>query len=76
MTTQSAKARLNHAAIFLSDLGRSIEFYEKAFGLELKVRGKSGERVTNGKEETMGMPGAPTSLTARGVGSNCGSLST
>ena len=56
--TQSAKARLNHAAIFVSDLGRSIEFYEKAFGLELKKRWKSGERVTNGKEETMGMPGA------------------
>lgn len=55
---RSAKARLNHAAIFVSDLERSIEFYEKAFGLALKVRWKTGERVTNGKEETMGLPGA------------------
>ena len=56
--TQSPKARLNHAAIFVSDLDRGIEFYEKAFGFELKMRWKIGERVTSGKEETMGMPGA------------------
>ena len=56
--TASAKARLNHTAIFVSDLDRSIEFYEKAFGLTLKVRWMTGERVTNGKEETMGLPGA------------------
>lgn len=55
---QGAKARLNHAAIFVSDLERSIAFYEKAFGLELKVRWKTGQRVTKGKEETMGLPGA------------------
>jgi catechol 2,3-dioxygenase-like lactoylglutathione lyase family enzyme len=56
--TSSAKARLNHTAIFVSDLERSIEFYEKAFGLTLKARWMRGERVTNGKEETMGLPGA------------------
>jgi catechol 2,3-dioxygenase-like lactoylglutathione lyase family enzyme len=54
----SAKARLNHAAIFVSDLDRSITFYEQAFGLTLKARWKTGERVTDGKEETMGLPGA------------------
>jgi catechol 2,3-dioxygenase-like lactoylglutathione lyase family enzyme len=54
----SAKARLNHAAIFVSDLDRAIEFYEKAFGLTLKARWKTGERVTDGEEETMGLPGA------------------
>ena len=56
--TSPAKARLNHTAIFVSDLDRSIEFYEKAFGLTLKARWMTGERVTNGKEETMGLPGA------------------
>jgi predicted enzyme related to lactoylglutathione lyase len=56
--TSSAKARLNHAAIFVSDLNRAIEFYEQAFGLTLKARWKTGERVTDGKEETMGLPGA------------------
>ena len=56
--TPSAKARLNHAAIFVTGLDRSIAFYEKAFGLELKVRWKTGERVTNGKDETMGLPDA------------------
>jgi catechol 2,3-dioxygenase-like lactoylglutathione lyase family enzyme len=54
----SAKARLNHAAIFVSDLDRGIEFYEKAFGLTLKARWKTGERMTDGKEETMRLPGA------------------
>ena len=54
----SVKAQLNHAAIFVTDLERSIAFYEKAFGLELKTHWKTGERVTNGKEETMGLPGA------------------
>jgi predicted enzyme related to lactoylglutathione lyase len=54
----SAKARLNHAAIFVSDLDRGIEFYEKAFGLTLKARWMTGERMTDGKEETMGLPGA------------------
>ena len=49
---------MNHAAIFVSDLDRSIAFYEKAFGLELKVRWQTGERVSNGKEEVMGLPGA------------------
>lgn len=44
--------------MFVRDLDRSIAFYEKAFGLELKVRWQTGERVTNGNKETMGIPGA------------------
>lgn len=56
--TSSAKDRLNHAAIFVSDLDRGIEFYEKAFGLTLEARWITGERITEGKEETIGLPGA------------------
>ena len=54
----TAKARLNHAAIFVSDLDRAVEFYEQAFGLTLQARWLTGERVTDGKQETMGLPGA------------------
>jgi predicted enzyme related to lactoylglutathione lyase len=56
--TSSAKARLCHGAIFVSNLDRGIEFDEKAFGLTLKAGWMTGERITDGEEETMGLPGA------------------
>jgi catechol-2,3-dioxygenase len=31
-------ARLNHAVLFVSDVERSVEFYEKAFGFQVIVR--------------------------------------
>ena len=55
--TQSATARFNHAAIYVSDLDRSTAFYQQAFGVELNARGQTGERVIDGKEETIGLPG-------------------
>jgi catechol 2,3-dioxygenase-like lactoylglutathione lyase family enzyme len=36
MTIQAV--RLNHAVLFVSDLERSIAFYEAAFGTELVAR--------------------------------------
>jgi catechol 2,3-dioxygenase-like lactoylglutathione lyase family enzyme len=52
------RAKLNHPAIFVSDLDRSIAFYQQAFGFELVVRWTSGERVSGGKTSAMNLPGA------------------
>ena len=52
------RAKLNHPAIFVSDLDRSIAFYQQAFGFELAVRWTSGERVSGGKTSPMNLPGA------------------
>jgi catechol 2,3-dioxygenase-like lactoylglutathione lyase family enzyme len=52
------RAKLNHPAIFVSDLDRSLAFYQQAFGFELAVRWTSGERVANGVTSPMTLPGA------------------
>jgi catechol 2,3-dioxygenase-like lactoylglutathione lyase family enzyme len=52
------RAKLNHPAIFVSDLDRSIAFYQQAFGFELAVRWTSGERLSGGKISPMDLPGA------------------
>jgi catechol 2,3-dioxygenase-like lactoylglutathione lyase family enzyme len=56
--TGGVRAKLNHPAIFVADLDRSLAFYQQAFGFELAVRWTEGERVANGVTSPMTLPGA------------------
>jgi predicted enzyme related to lactoylglutathione lyase len=45
LMTTPAKARLTHAAIFVSDLECGVKFCEKAFRLTLEARWMTGEAL-------------------------------
>jgi len=47
--------RLNHAGISVSNLGRSIQFYHDAFGLEVVVQAPFSGKLY---EQILGLPGA------------------
>ena len=53
-----SQSLLNHCAIFSENLGRSVKFYEDAFGLKVKARWTEIGLVTDGNEQRIASPGA------------------